>query len=367
MVIGYCRSGSIFNESRSTKEIIALLQAGYNVEVFGWDRDGEAYNKNVRLFSEYKDKVAFHFYKGRAGKSNINKVFDRIKWAVWLAKAIRKAKNVQVIHACDFDTAFPVFLVNKNHSRKMVYDIYDYYIDAHPVPGPVKNIIEKLDHKIINTAQCVIICTEERREQIKGTEHQKLLVIYNSPEINRLDDAATQYDYCYCGALNDGRLVSEIVDQYENDSNLRFFFAGTGKYSDKLKTLDKSFDEFTFAGSITYDQVLNVEKKTKVLSAIYDPSKRNHQLCAPNKFYEALALGKPVIVVRNTGIDKLVEEYQIGKVINYNASEFFQALKYLISHDDECKKMGIRARRLYEDRYQWSDMKKILVNMYSEL
>ena len=43
----YIRSTSIINDSRATKEILSLINNGYNVTVIGWDRDNriEDYNK----------------------------------------------------------------------------------------------------------------------------------------------------------------------------------------------------------------------------------------------------------------------------------------------------------------------------------
>ena len=34
------------------------------------------------------------------------------------------------------------------------------------------------------------------------------------------------------------------------------------------------------------------------MTAIYDPNISNHYYAAPNKFYEALMLGKPLIMVK---------------------------------------------------------------------
>ena len=116
-----------------------------------------------------------------------------------------------------------------------------------------------------------------------------------------------------------------------------------------------------------YSKVLEIESEVKVLSAIYEPNTRNHRLCAPNKFYEALALGKPQIVCRGTGIDKIVEENDIGMVIDYDANQFYEALRKLVADDEKRAQMGARARKLYEEKYDWAIMKRVLLEAYDVL
>lgn len=104
-----------------------------------------------------------------------------------------------------------------------------------------------------------------------------------------------------------------------------------------------------------------------MISAIYDPSIRNHRLCAPNKFYEALALAKPVIVCKGTGIDEIVEKNKIGIVIDYDESDFYAAVRRLIGNNTLRKEMGSRARQLYDSEYRWDIMRKKLIDKYKKI
>ena len=86
-------------------------------------------------------------------------------------------KNIDIIHSCDLDTALPARLISKFFKKKMVYDIFDYYIDSHYVPNKMKKIVENTEIYIINEADLTIICTEERREQIKKAKPSTLYFI----------------------------------------------------------------------------------------------------------------------------------------------------------------------------------------------
>lgn len=97
------------------------------------------------------------------------------------------------------------------------------------------------------------------------------------------------------------------------------------------------------------------------------PRKKNRIVFIPYKFYESLALGKPMIVCRSTGIDKIVEAYNLGITIPYNADEFYRALYKLLKDPVRCKEMGQNGKKLYEEKYRWEIMEKKLLQAYSEL
>lgn len=287
-----------------------------------------------------------------------------MSWSKWLYKQLILQDTIDIIHACDYDTGATVRRFAERHNIKFIYDIFDYYIDSRPVPAALRNLIEQDEIKTINAAETTIICSEERKTQISKANPKNLVIVHNSPDIDKYEIYDEFYDYAYCGGLTNGRLIKEILDSYAANHEYKFVFAGTGYYANKAKFLDENYNEFIYKGALPYAEVIETEKRAKVISAIYEPTIRNHQLCAPNKFYEALALAKPVIVCKGTGIDKIVQDKNIGIVINYSANEFYSALQKLCTNDNARREMGIRGRELYEKNYKWSIMKNRLLEVY---
>ena len=98
--------------------------------------------------------------------------------------------------------------------------------------------------------------------------------------------------------------------------------------------------------------------------ATYDPDIKNHKYSAPNKVYEAMALGKPIIVCKDTGIDKLVIENNTGCAIEYNAESFIEGIKLLVLNEENLEKIKINAQRLYNEQYSWKSMELKLLEIY---
>lgn len=366
--IAYVRATNIFDDSRATKELLTLTSAGYHVTVFGWGRNEQAASLCERVFKNAEGKMDFHFFpKPLAAGIGIKNIDKLIAWFRWVYSSLKKNGEFDAVHACNLDAGLGAYRYCKKYNIPLIYDIYDYYIDSHAIPPLLANTVEKMEINIINHAKVTIICTAERKEQIAKATPQKVIVLHNSPDVEKIEVPNCRYDYAYCGSLGHKRLLSEMFGEYKNNSDLTFAVAGYGDYTETVSRLSEEFENFSFSGTIPYDQVLQTESEARILSAIYQPTIRNHRLCAPNKFYEALALAKPLIVCRGTGIDRIVEQNNIGMVIDYNAEEFYSALRTLLADPDKCREMGERARKIYEKEYRWPIMADRLLQTYQQL
>ncbi len=363
--VAFVRASNIYDDSRATKEIKALLDAGYKVFILGWNRDGCAWEKTQGLFDAKDVDVSFYNCpaKNGIGIRNISKLLN---FFVWSYNELKK-KAPDIVHACDLDAGFGSFLYCKRNKRVLVYDIFDYYVDSRNMPKVLQFFVERLEISIINFAKATIICTEERKVQITKAHPQKIVVLHNSPDVNEVVHEDMSFDYAYCGALLSRRLLKEILNDYGNHSELNFCFAGYGEYASLAEEKDKEFINFSYRGSVPYEEVLDIERKSRCLAAIYEPSIRNHRLCAPNKFYEALALAKPIIVCRGTGIDKIVKDYEIGFVIDYDSFQFYEAIIKVKENPEMADEMGRKARDIYEKKYKWSVMKQKLLDLYKDI
>ena len=101
--------------------------------------------------------------------------------------------------------------------------------------------------------------------------------------------------------------------------------------------------------------------------ATYNPDIKNHKFSAPNKFYEAGALSKPIIVCDGTGVDELVSQYNTGLIIKYNADAFYGALNKLINDKTLQKNLAENGRVAYLSNFSWDIMKSRIKGLYENI
>lgn len=370
------RSNPVNPDPPVEKAALALLNAGYRVTIIGWDRDAAYGQKKdfIQLAGYKVEMIRFGIKAQFSGgiKKNLFPLCRFLKClGVWLVK---NRTQYDIIHAFDFDTGFVASIYAKKFHKKLVYHILDYYVDAH---GLRKTVLEKpvrsLEHAVINGADATIICSEKRKAQIAGSLPKRLTVIHNTPSAAQLRprDSKTQQTgrikIVYVGILEPSRLLKDIVATVSENKSLELHVGGFGTLEGFFENQSRTFDNIYYYGRLTYDHTLSLENECDIMLAIYDPAIENHRFAAPNKFYESLMLGKPVIMVRGTGMSEVVAENDIGELIEFSKDGFIDGVNRLIQRKDEWQLIGNRMKEIYRDQYCWEEMDRRLVQIYSDL
>ena len=369
--ICYIRSTSIINDSRATKEIESLINDNYEMYIIGWDRDRRINDYNNFKILNKKIKCSFFKFHSTYGESKKN-VIGLLLFQIYLfIILIKNNKKYKYIHACDFDCGFISNVIAKICNKKLIYDMYDYYTDSRPMPKKLEKIVNKLENNIINNAEVSIICGEWRKKQIKNSNPKKLVIIHNTPNLETIKykkmikSNSNKTKIVYVGILQDYRLIMETVNEIAKNENYELHIGGFGKYEEQIKTQAKLHKNIFYYGSLKYSDVLCLEKDCDILLATYDPNIKNHKYSAPNKVYEAMALGKPIIVCHKTGIDELVVKNKTGFAINYNATDLIQKLNEISKDKKLLKNISLNAKKVYDEKYNWKIMEERLLNIYS--
>ena len=370
------RSNPVNPDPPVEKAAVALLKAGYDVKIIGWDRDADYAEKKgfVQLLGYTVEVIRFGIKAQFSGgiKKNLFPLCCFLKrLRSWLVK---NKSTYDIIHAFDFDTGFVAARYAKKFNKKFVYHILDYYVDSHGLRNTVlETPILKMENSVIHYAHATIICTEKRKEQIAGSFPKRLAVIHNTPsaaQFKQCDNKTKQtgrIKIVYIGILEPSRLLKDIVDAVSENNSIELHVGGFGTLEDFFIEKSYTFDNIYYYGRLSYDQTLSLENECDIMLAIYDPAIENHRFAAPNKFYESLMLGKPVIMVRGTGMSEVVEGNSIGELIEYSKEGFIDGVNRLIERKDEWHSIGNRMKALYRDQYCWDEMERRLIQIYAEL
>lgn len=330
------------------------------------------YYKN-HLIANYELQLKAEMAKG--AKNIFQLILYQLCVLVWLLK---NRESYEIIHAFDLDAGIPALLSSRFLKKFFVYHIADFYVDSRQgIPSFLKDVVKKLEYIVISKADATIICTEERKRQIENSKPKKLYVVYNSPvEQYRFDDKRKFYEKTekdkdkltigYVGTLSERRFIKEALNVVKNNTKFILKIAGFGPLEQLVKETAESCENVRYFGKINYEDALNLYAQCDVMFAMYDPNLPNHRYSAPNKVYEAMMLGKPIIVAKGTGIDKLVENERIGFSINYNEKDFQDILEYILENKQVLSEIMERSEKVFE-KYSWPNMKRRIHDIYHNL
>ena len=99
---------------------------------------------------------------------------------------------------------------------------------------------------------------------------------------------------------------------------------------------------------------------------LYNLEYRYNQLSSPNKIFEAMMLGLPVIT--NMEPRLVNEEVGCGIVVDYNNTDQIKAaVVYLRDNIELRRRLGMNGRKAFLQKYNWTNMEQSLYKIYDEL
>lgn len=338
------------------------------------DKPGIEHRKYVFQNSKI-DNFEIRIKAKRGG--GVRNIFQLVLYQIKLFKWLMCNKDkYDVIHSFDLDAGIPCYIICKIYNMRHIYHIADFYSDSRQMPKLLRKVFRKIEMDIINKSQDVIICNEQRVEQIKGHKREKIEIIHNTPVLtqdlsnfintyHKNEEERNKLKICYVGALKESRFIKIALDTIKEFDTIEINIAGVGECEEYVKELSIKNENINYHGKLKYEDAIKLYLESDLMFAIYDPRVENHKFSAPNKIYEAMILGKPIIVAENTGMDEIVRKYDMGKVINYSQEDFREVLVNLNNEKSNLISMGERAYSAYKD-YNWDKMKNRLVRLYND-
>jgi glycosyltransferase involved in cell wall biosynthesis len=138
-----------------------------------------------------------------------------------------------------------------------------------------------------------------------------------------------------------------------------------GRIADK-QLLDKmtKLPNVNYVGLLERLDSLKLEAESDVMMVLYDLQYRKNQLSSPNKIFEAMMCGIPLIT--NMEVN-LVRQIDCGITVEYNKEQVRDAIIKLRDDSELRTRLGNNGRKAFVEKYNWNNMEKKLYEIYDNL
>jgi len=344
-----------------------LADYGYVVQLFVWDRQR---TMNIDQISGFAvNRCTF-----KAPYDNPWVIFYLPLW--WLYEIwYLLHSDCHIIHACDIESMVPAVLVKLIKNIRLNYTIYDFYADTLPnrTPRFIRNCIASFEKYLIRFTDTVFLVDEIRYSQIKGAKINKIAYIYNTPpdhdKIGQNPDHApglNTFVLFYAGILHKSRGLEYVLRAIMDINPLQLIIAGIGQDLDLIKEYTKRYPEkIRYLGVVSYEEVIDNSLRADVLFGFYDPAIPNNRYASPNKLFESMMCGKPIITNDSTSMAEIVRKEKCGLIVPYGDVDAIRhAIRTLMDDPELCMQLGAHGREAYEQKYTWTIMEKRLITAY---
>jgi glycosyltransferase involved in cell wall biosynthesis len=236
--------------------------------------------------------------------------------------AFRRLQAGDTVVCIDLETAIPGWAAARLRGAQVHFDIADPFDLAKPVPlKPLFRWVEKC----VAAASDVVTVPHSLRRNLYGAELLNARIVENVPELPRRQtkrellkdcDGVSLMTFGYFGTLETHRGLEDLVKLVKINSSTRLKIGGRGPLTAWIIQAADLCERIEFFGSYTVSDLPSLVAEVDVYCSLYYKSKPLHQYAAPNKFFEHMALGVPVLMSSGTPYANDVRANGTGWVVD---------------------------------------------------
>ena len=357
------------NDSRVLKEGISLQNEGHHVTVVALHKEG------LEEFEEIQN-IPVHRVKLRSMHWSKNTVASLAKYIEWSYHVIKKYRKYDVMHCHDLN-ALHLGVISKlfNRKLKVIYDAHEYETEVNYLVGMKKKLSKVTERFLIKYADAVITVSDAIAEEyVRLYNISKPHLVLNTPPFKEVDKKdifretfaieKEQTIFLYQGNLSRGRGVEVVLETFKRleDKNSVIVFMGYGELEDLIVEYSHEYSSIYFHKAVSPDILLDYTSSADFGISMIEDVCLSYRYCLPNKMFEYIMAGVPVVVSNLPEMKKLVEQYEVGVVAKENSKEALAEAIVLASSLDK----GHVQNRLNHVKsiYNWEEQEKILISLY---
>lgn len=269
------------------------------------------------------------------------------------------------VHAGDFEGLLGAVIYKKWFATgcRVIYDIADSYAARYRIPQAIEDAIQYIDDVAMARCDVVILPQSNRYGNFRFRRPVEWRIVPNCPfradaPIPRPVAKTGDLRVLASGWIRETRGIRQLVEAAKASGGVRIVVVQSGNADTQLLEYLQSASVVEYRSTMPQSEVLQLAQGCHLVAAMYEPSSRINRQAAPNKVYDAMASARPVLI--NSEVDaasEMVDELGCGFAVPYYDIQAMTDLFAMLKGDlCICDSIGMRGRRLFEEKFHWEAM-----------
>ena len=287
--------------------------------------------------------------------------------------------KADILWANDLDTLLPNYTIARLKKMKLVYDSHEYFTES-VYKKSSRKVWQRLENYLFPRLKNVITVNDSIKKVYEDRFGIPVTVIRNVPyqQRNKENDKNIVLPkdkkilIIQGMGLNENRGAEEAVEMMQFlPGNFILYFIGSGTILNKLKQRVSELGletKIIFVDPLPYEQMLEYTRQS-FLGLIFEKIETSdeHRFSLPNKFFDYLHAGIPVLSSDAPEIKKIIEKYDVGDFItSFNPKEIAEKV-ISISKDEKTYQRWKLNTAVASAALNWENEQKILIDFMAHL
>lgn len=300
-------------------------------------------------------------------------------------KKIRKAvegEQFNVIHCHDLNTLWQGRKLKQILKSKLIYDSHELFAEMAGRKEVDKKFCYLLEKRNFPAVDHLITVNPFLRDNILARNGkvgssliQNIPSSNNNHVLNPLNDywrstyslSKSKVILLYQGGLSAQRGLEEcILALNELEEKFVLVILGHGILKPRLEAIVKEHNleaRVFFHGQVPSDELAWYTKQADIGLVVYRNTSQNNYLSTPNKIFEYMQAGLPVVSSNHPGKSYIIEDEQIGVCVDEKPDAIVKGILLILENITYYKQNCARAVK----SWNWENERRRLLNLYQEL
>ena len=291
--------------------------------------------------------------------------------------------KADVLVSNDLDTLWPNYRISKLRSSVLVYDSHELFCEVPELKdNPQKrNMWKRLERKIFPKLKYVFtvndsiakIYNEEYKVEVKVVRNIPLLSSQaNVKQITKeeLDIPSGKKIIILQGAgINIDRGAEEAVAAMQYIEEALLLIIGSGDVMEVLKKMVNDLglkNKVKFVGKVPFEKLVQYTRHGDLGLTLDKDTNINYRYSLPNKLFDYLHAGVPVLSSGLVEIKRIIDEYQVGTCIQSHDPKHIAEQINAIFSDENKLLLWKKNCKITSEKLNWENEEKQLIEVYSK-